>query len=102
MFRPGKEQHFFDELVEQVRFNGFGCDCYGFALVALGTMDLAVERGLAPYDIQALIPIIEAAGGIVTDWWGKACDTGGTAIAAATPELHAEALKILSQVKPDD
>ena len=45
-------------------------DCYAYALVASGQVDLVIEAGLQPYDIQAPIALVQAAGGIVTDWDG--------------------------------
>ena len=66
-------------------------------MVAMGQMDLVIESGLAPYDIQALIPIIEGAGGIVTNWTGGSPDQGGHVIAAGDPRVHAEALDILQK-----
>ena len=67
------------------------------ALVACGQVDLVIEAGLYPYDVQAPIAVIEAAGGIVTDWQGAPCPQGGRVLAAANPEIHAEALAILRQ-----
>jgi myo-inositol-1(or 4)-monophosphatase len=55
-----------------------------------------VETDLKPYDIQALIPIIEAAGGIVTDWRGGTADQGGQVVAAGDPSVHAAALAVLA------
>ncbi len=75
----------------------YSMDCYGYCLVALGTIDLVIEAGLAPYDIQALIPIIEAAGGLVTDWNGNLPVNGGQIVAAGDARVHAEALGILGQ-----
>ena len=62
-----------------------------------GTIDLVVEADLAPYDIQALIPIVQAAGGKVTDWQGASPYQGGQVLAAANDKLHGEALEILSR-----
>jgi fructose-1,6-bisphosphatase/inositol monophosphatase family enzyme len=70
-------------------------DCYAYALVALGQVDLVIEAGLNSYDIQAPIAVIEAAGGIVTDWAGGPVHEGGRAVAAANKTLHAEALELL-------
>jgi len=56
---------------------------------------LVIEAGLSAYDIQAPIAVIQAAGGIVTNWNGDPAHEGGRALAAATPELHAKALRIL-------
>ncbi len=83
------------ELSSRVRLQRWGGDCYAFALVAMGTIDLAVDGCLMPYDIVPLIPIIELAGGVVTDIEGRVPMAGGTVIAAANPDLHAEALAAL-------
>jgi histidinol phosphatase-like enzyme (inositol monophosphatase family) len=74
----------------------WGLDCYGYCLLASGTIDLVVEAGLKNVDIAPLIPIIEAAGGVITTWDGGPAEEGGNCIAAATPELHAAALKELN------
>lgn len=87
----------FAELSKQVKLTRFGTDCYGYAMVARGQIDLVVESGLKPYDIQAMIPIVEAAGGIVTNWQGGDCSHGGQVIAAGDKLLHAKALSILSR-----
>ena len=63
-------------------------------------VDLVVEAGLQPYDVQAPIAVIEAAGGIVTDWRGGPAHRGGRVLAAANPAIHAEALAILARA-PD-
>jgi histidinol phosphatase-like enzyme (inositol monophosphatase family) len=71
----------------------WGLDCYGYCLLASGTIDLVVEAGLKNVDIAPLIPIIEAAGGVITTWDGAPAEAGGNCVAAATPELHAAALR---------
>ena len=78
-----------------VRMTRFGGDCYNYCLLAAGFVDLVIETALQPYDIVALVPIIEAAGGIVTDWDGSSPERGGNIIAAATPELHRAAMAIM-------
>lgn len=90
-----EERAAFDKVASRVKLTRFGCDCYAYALLAGGHIDLVIEAGLAPYDIQAPIAVIQAAGGIITDWNGNSAHNGGTAIAAATPELHAAALEFL-------
>lgn len=70
----------------------YGTDCYAYALLAAGHIDLVVESGLKPFDIVALIPIIEAAGGIVTNWAGSGAASGGQILAAGDPTLHAHAM----------
>ena len=85
----------FHAVAKEARLVRYGCDCYAYALLAAGQVDLVFEAGLAAYDIQAPIAVIEAAGGIVTDWEGQPVHSGGRALAAATPELHAKAMAIL-------
>lgn len=89
------ERDAFHAVAGQAQLTRYGMDCYGYALIAAGTVDLVIEAGLAPYDIQAPIAVVEAAGGIVTDWQGGPAHAGGRAIAAANGEIHAEALQIL-------
>lgn len=86
----------FRRLSAQVRLTRYGMDCYAYALIAAGQIDLVVEAGLQPYDVQAPIAVIEAAGGIVTDWTGGPAHQGGRVLAAANAEIHAAALALLS------
>jgi fructose-1,6-bisphosphatase/inositol monophosphatase family enzyme len=74
----------------------YGGDCYAMAMLAAGRIDLAVEPSLQPYDIVALIPIIEKAGGVVTRIDGGRAEEGGPVLASATAGLHAEALHLLN------
>ena len=85
----------FQRVAGRCKLTRYGMDCYAYALLALGQIDLVVEYGLQAYDIQAPIAVVEAAGGIVTNWEGGAADQGGSVLAAATPELHAVALEAL-------
>lgn len=78
------------------RLTRYGMDCYAYALLAAGHVDLVIEAGLQAYDICAPIAVVQAAGGIVTDWQGKPAHDGGTALAAATPELHRAAMDLLN------
>jgi len=101
MFTADAEKAAFREISSRVRLRRFGGDCYFYCLLAAGTLDLVVESSLQSYDIQALIPVIENAGGIVTTWSGKDPQNGGQVVAAATPELHAAALEILKPAASD-
>jgi histidinol phosphatase-like enzyme (inositol monophosphatase family) len=85
----------FRRVAGQARLVRYGMDCYAYALVALGQIDLVIEAGLQAYDVQAPIAVIEAAGGIVTDWQGRPCHEGGRVLAAANAAVHAEALALL-------
>jgi histidinol phosphatase-like enzyme (inositol monophosphatase family) len=85
----------FEAVSHEVRLTRFGMDCYAYALLAAGQIDLVIEAGLQAYDVQAPIAVIEAAGGIVTDWQGGKAHEGGRVLAAANIEQHAAALEIL-------
>jgi len=95
MFAPGPELQRFEALGEQVRMVRFGGDCMNYGLLASGDADIVVENQLQTYDILPLIPVINGAGGVVTDLQGEVPVAGGYVVAAATPELHAAALAIL-------
>lgn len=85
----------FDLFETKVQLSRYGTDCYAFAMVAAGTVDIVADPGLKPYDIVALIPIIEKAGGVVTTFDGRPAENGGDILAAATPELHEAAMEAL-------
>lgn len=89
------ERAAFDDVAARVKLTRYGLDCYAYGLVAAGGLDLVIEAGLAPYDICAPIAVIEAAGGMVTDWEGAPAHGGGRVLAAANRMLHAEALALL-------
>ena len=85
------------EAVERAcRLARYGCDCYAYCMVAAGQIDLVIESGLSPYDIVALIPVIEGAGGVVTGWDGGPAAVGGSVVAAGDPRLHEQALRLLN------
>ena len=92
-----KERAAFEALSARVRLTRFGLDCYAYALLALGGVDLVVEAGLNAYDIQAPIALVQAAGGVVTNWQGGPAHDGGQVLAAASKGLHTAALKVLAQ-----
>ncbi len=94
-----EEQAAFEAVSRQTRLTRYGMDCYAYALVACGQVDLVIEAGLKPFDIQAPIAVIEAAGGIVTDWQGGPAHGGGRVLAAANRQQHAAALAILSKAE---
>jgi histidinol phosphatase-like enzyme (inositol monophosphatase family) len=86
----------FRRVADRVRLVRYGTDCYGYALVAAGCVDLVIEAGLQPYDVAAPIAVVQAAGGIMTDWQGRPCPQGGQVIAAANAAIHAAALELLN------
>ncbi len=92
----GEAAEAFARVQAQARLTRFGCDCYAYAMVAAGHVDLVIENGLKPYDIVALIPIIEGAGGIVTSWDGGDPTGGGAIIAAGDRRVHEQAMRLLA------
>lgn len=95
---PG-ERAAFDAIGARARLARYGGDCYLFALLAAGLVDLVIESGLKPYDIQPMIPIVEAAGGIVTTWSGGNADNGGQIVAAGDDRLHRAVLEMLAHAR---
>ncbi|MDH3665514.1 MAG: histidinol-phosphatase [Paracoccaceae bacterium] len=91
----GREWEGYRAVESHVRLARYGTDCYAYALVAAGYVDLVIESSLNAYDIAAPAALIQAAGGVVTDWKGGDCRWGGQAVAAGDPAVHAEALEIL-------
>jgi histidinol phosphatase-like enzyme (inositol monophosphatase family) len=95
MFARPVEGERFEKVCSRVRMTRYGGDCYAYCLLAAGFIDIIVEARLKSYDIVPLVPIIEAAGGIVTTWEGKPPLDGGNVIAAGDRRVHEEALAIL-------
>jgi inositol-phosphate phosphatase/L-galactose 1-phosphate phosphatase/histidinol-phosphatase len=87
----------FEALREKVRYTVFGHDCYAYAKLASGFIDVVVETGLKPHDFCALRPVIENAGGIMTDWQGKPLTlaSAGDVIAAGDKRAHEVTLNLL-------
>jgi inositol-phosphate phosphatase/L-galactose 1-phosphate phosphatase/histidinol-phosphatase len=103
----GESELAFNRLRDQVRIPLYGCDCYAYGLLAAGHCDLVAEADLKPYDYMALIPVIQGAGGIITDWKGKElCWSSqeaaqgvappGEVLAAGDSTCHTKALELLA------
>ncbi|HNT38743.1 MAG TPA: histidinol-phosphatase [Rubrivivax sp.] len=88
----------FERLSAGVQMRRFGGDCYTYALLASGMIDVVAECNLQPYDYMALVPVVHEAGGVMTDWEGRALDTSsdGRVVAAANHTLHRLALQQLA------
>jgi inositol-phosphate phosphatase / L-galactose 1-phosphate phosphatase / histidinol-phosphatase len=97
MFR-GADADAFARLKSRVKLTRHGGDCYAYGLVASGFIDCVVEAGLKPYDYCAMVPIIEGAGGMFTDWQGQplGLHSDGRVLAAGDRRVHAAALAILA------
>jgi len=90
------ERELYWRVERQCRLSRYGGDCYAYALVAMGFVDLVIETHLKRWDIAAIVPIIRGAGGIITDWSGQPWRDGDNVIAAGDSRVHAEAVKLLS------
>ena len=86
----------FRKLTERSLMTRYGGECYAMAMLAAGQIDVCVEFSLQPYDIAALIPIIEQAGGMVTTLAGERAEAGGHVLASGCPRLHRETLEVLN------
>jgi myo-inositol-1(or 4)-monophosphatase len=78
-----------------VKLSRYGGDCYPYCMLAAGHVDLVIEAGLKQHDIVALIPIIEGAGGLITNWEGGSAAKGGRVVAAGDERVHEAAMKVL-------
>ncbi|MCH5520362.1 histidinol-phosphatase [Pseudomonas syringae] len=85
----------FQSAANQAQLVRFGGDCYAYCMLASGFVDVIIEASLQPYDVQALIPIIEGAGGVITAWDGGTAQNGGTVVACGDPALHAQLVELL-------
>ena len=93
-----EERPVYDAIEADVKLARYGTDCYGYCMVAAGLADAVIESGLQAYDIVALVPIIEGAGGIVTSWTGGSPANGGRILASGSAALHEILLERLSKV----
>lgn len=93
----GSARSVLDRLEARVRLTRYGCDCYAFAMLAAGHVDLVIESGLQSYDIAGLIPLIERGGGVITQWDGGAAEKGGDILAAGSRQLWEEAMDVIGR-----
>jgi len=92
-----KEAQAFDQVRAAVKLTRYGYDCYAYAMLAGGHIDLVIESGLKQHDVAALIPVIEGAGGVISNWRGGPAFMGGQVIAAGDQRVHAQALVALKR-----
>ncbi|HEX7114089.1 MAG TPA: histidinol-phosphatase [Steroidobacter sp.] len=96
MFTTDQHRQAFGRVAARARARRYGGDCYTPCLIAAGCAHLVVEASLKPWDIQALIPIVEGAGGVVTDWAGQPASEAREVVIAANRELHQEVIRALA------
>ncbi|MDC0073951.1 histidinol phosphate phosphatase [Alphaproteobacteria bacterium] len=96
LFDKLQKQKFLN-LVESTKKTGWGSDCYAYGLLANGYIDIICESNLKFYDFAAIVPVIEGAGGKITDWQGNNLNihSDGNILASANSIIHKKALKIL-------
>lgn len=94
----GRDARAYERLARAVRLQRFGGDCYAYGQVASGHIDIVIEATLKPYDYLAQVPVIEGAGGAITDWRGKplGLDSDGRVAAAGDRKLHKAVLRALA------
>ena len=93
-FFNAAELPIYNHLSKQGKFRMFGGDCYNYGLLASGFVDVVMESDLKPFDYMALVPVIENAGGVMTDWHGEALtlNSSGQVLACANKDLHQQCL----------
>lgn len=96
LFKGEGELDAYRQVEAEVRLVRYGYDCYAYCMLSAGHLDLVIEAGLKPYDVVALVPIVEGAGGVITTWTGGRPEDGGAIVASGDPRLHEAVLKRLS------
>jgi myo-inositol-1(or 4)-monophosphatase len=86
----------FHRVADRARLTRYGGDCYAYCLLAMGLIDIVIEASLHAYDVQALMPVITSAGGVMSTWDGGRPDEGGFIVACGDPSLHESVLKLLA------
>lgn len=92
----------YEKIIPKTKWRVYGAACYSYACLATGKIDLSIDSGgMREVDYCALVPVIEGAGGVISDWYGQplTMHSGSTVVAAATAELHDQALHILNKYK---
>lgn len=95
-FREGRTNAFW-RIFDTVRFTRTSADCYAYGLLACGFVDLVMEADMKPHDYAALVPVVQNAGGVITDWHGRPLGFDGPhdVLAAGDPALHARILALM-------
>ncbi len=97
-FEDEKFKNLYNRLISKIKYYRFGGDCYMYGMLASGFIDIVIEDTLKTHDYMALIPVIEGAGGAVSDRFGKKINlnSDGSLVASCSQSIHREVLKILN------
>jgi myo-inositol-1(or 4)-monophosphatase len=94
-FTTDADRQAFRRVAGRCRMLRYGGDCYSYCMLALGQVDLIIEGSLQPYDIIPIMPIVAAAGGVISDARGATAQHGGVVVTAANLGLHRQALALM-------
>lgn len=92
----------YEKIIQSTKWRVYGAACYAYVCLATGKLDLSVDSGgMREVDYCALVPVIEGAGGKITDWDGQplTIHSGKTVVAAGSADLHQQAIELLAQYK---
>ena len=92
------EKYIFDAVTARTKRRRFGADCYAYGLLSCGSIDVVMEADMKPYDMMALVPVVEGANGVISDWEGNplTLKSGRQVLASANSELHEECLNVIA------
>jgi myo-inositol-1(or 4)-monophosphatase len=93
----GRERDAFVRVRSRARVTRFGLDGFAYARLAAGGLDLVIESGLKPHDLNALVPVVRGSGGVIGSWSGDDDLSEGAVVAAATADLYAETVGLLAR-----
>ena len=98
MFENDDFKRGFEKIIDKTRYHRFGGDCYNYGMVASGYIDIVIENTLKVHDYMALIPVIEGAGGKITDKFGKIInfDSDGSVVVSSNEKLHMQLIDIIN------
>ncbi len=88
------ERPLFDQILGESKLVRYGMDCYAYAVLSSGFLDIVMESGLELYDLMALIPVVRGAGGSATGWSGESAGPSGRLLAVGDPALAKQLLKV--------
>jgi myo-inositol-1(or 4)-monophosphatase len=94
-YMNAEQQAAFDRVKAKARLTRYHGDCYIFAMLAMGFIDLIVEGAFRRWDVAAILPLVECAGGVISNWQGEPWRDGDALLASGDARLHAQAIALL-------